>query len=126
MTGRGFSRGSKDRLGEFIALTQSRRQRVTRYASRRLIVLPSRTLEIPADDALHRKNARSFRERRATSELWVTGYRLGHLSRVGRDQMIRRDILQLLEPEGRDRGEHLSLALDRRRQYAVERRETIG
>ena len=51
---------------------------------------------------------------------------LGHLVEFGGDQMVRDDVLEPLEPKGRESSQDRTLILDRRRQHAVEGREAIG
>jgi hypothetical protein len=91
------------------------------------VFLPARSRQVPARHALDVDGTRLLREHGAAVQ--HLGIRLRCLREAGhieRQEVVRHDIGQLVEPEGRQLRENLALVRNAGAQHVVERRDAIG
>jgi hypothetical protein len=90
-----------------------------RDRARRLVVLPARSGDVAAHDALDRQHPQLAHDQRPPAHFAGNG--------VGRgDQVVGDDLLRLLEPENRQSGQHLALVGDRRGMDRVVGRDPVA
>ncbi len=122
-----FVAGVKSGSASFADSRQARGEPVAADLARALVVFPARTREVAAHDALDGEDLGAADEHRAAAQqVFVLTKRLGHLGDIGRDEVVRRDAREALEPEARERGEHFAFARDLRREDAVEGGDAVG
>ncbi len=105
-----LGRGGEDRLGQAVGLAQPGGQRDTADRARGPIVLEAGAREIAAHHTFHGQGLGLGHDHRASRELITEGPKHGRVGRdVGRDHVVRQDVLQQVEPEERNLGEDDSL-----------------
>ncbi len=114
----GLRRGREDRLGQLLGLPQALGQGDPRDGARRLVVLPARAGDVAAHDALDGQHLELAHVQRPAAHL--VGHVLGD-----RHEVVRHDVPRLVEPEGRQRGQHLALVGNRCRMHDVVRRDPV-
>ncbi len=123
---RRLGRGSKDRLGQFLGLTQAVGQFDAADLAGALVILPTAADQIAACDRFHRYRFELARDHRAFGVQ-------GRVHALGQDlfhadvhQVVGHQVFGLVEPEVGHLAQHLALAGNRVGQHHVERGQTIG
>ena len=120
-----FGGRREDRLGELLALLQSRRQRHAADGAMLLILLPPGTGEIAAHHAFDGHHLRLADQHRAARQC-VSLRREGgpHVRKIAAQEMIRD--AEIIEPEERQGRQHAALVRNGGRQHPVKGADAIG
>ena len=127
VSGFGFRRGGEERLFEPIREAHPFRQRDAADASRLLVLLPSRAVEISANHALEGNRRELADQHRPGSKLVLERLEpRGKTIEVPFDHVIRHDSTGALEPVQRELVQYLAFVSNARGKNDVERGDPIG
>src|SRR5574340_1214317 len=123
----GLGRRREYRLRQTTGLDQPLGQRLSANGATLAVFLPTAAGQVATHDALDRKDLGLLHEHEAAAKrLCVLSKRLRQVVLIGREQMVRHDVGQVVEPEERDPGEHLALVGHGVRQDHIERAQAVG
>src|SRR5207253_8958165 len=116
----------EDRLGELLRLDERLWKLLARDRAERFVFGPGGTGDVAAGDALDVDALAVLHEHRPPGERTRIAKRLWKAAEVGRDEVIRHDLLGLAEPEVRELRQDAALVGYRRREDRVEGRQSIA
>src|SRR3984957_14191930 len=116
-----FGRGRKNRLWQLVGFAQSGWQGDPADRASLLIVLPPRTRNISAHNALDRNRLRFLNEHPPADKGSLIWRQLT-FKILSADHVVRHHVRKLVEPEKRELRQHSALVGNRRRQHNIKRR----
>src|SRR4029079_8518396 len=119
-------RGGEDRVGKLLRLDERLRQLLARDRPGRLVLGPRGAGDVPASHALDVDAIAVLHEHGAAGERTRLLESFRKAADVGRDEVVRHDLLGLAEPEVRKLCPHAALVGYRRREDGVVRREPVA
>ena len=127
MTAGRLGRGREDRFRQLVGFVQALGQFDSANLAGGLVFLPRRAGNVAAHHALHGDHVGAHHDHGAAAQLVGVLLDLRRvLAHIGGDEVIGHDVLQEVEPEQRNLGQHLSLVWNAGRQNVVESRNAIG
>ena len=119
--------GVKIGVGQAVRFPQPCRQGDAAHRPALAVLLPARPRQVPARDALDVDGPCLPRQHRpATQHVGVGLRRGGEAGHIEREEVVRDDIGQLVEPERRQLRQHLALVGDAGAQHVVEGGDAVG
>ena len=127
VSGSSFRRWCEDRLRKRIGFFQSRRKLDAGNFAGSFVFLPGRTRDVSAYHALHRKHVGALHQHGTSTQLvGVFSDRRRILIHISRNQMVRNDVGEVIEPEQGDLAQDVSLVRDSRGQNVIEGGNAVG